>query len=208
MKKIIVVLSLFIMSMCFVACNSCKKQQKDNIDNEPMAELVVENVYNVDRQYMFTTYGSDYRWFESCILMKDYLDEENDGSIAGISNVFQVVNEVGKSADVHVILIAHTPDTTATEVKQGFWVEDMPLNDEQIKLTFKDAYEKINQVNLPKPHSKNCVLRKPIGPLNCNPQYVFGNIQSQIWIDAVTGEIRESNPAFPDTFKMPLGEWP
>lgn len=29
----------------------------------------------------------------------------------------------------------------------------------------------------------------------------FGNVMSQIWVDAKTGEIRESNPAFPDEFK-------
>lgn len=208
MKKLIVVLSLFIMSMCFVACNSCDKQKNKIDDNKPVAELVVENVYNLDRQYMFTNYGQDYRWYESCILLKNYLDEECDGAVAGISNVFQVINESGNGADVHVVLVAHTPDTVAYEVKQGFWVEDFPLNDEQIKVTYAQAFEKINQVNLPKPHSKNCVLRKPIGPVACNPQYVFGNISAQLWVDAVTGEVRESNPAFPDGFKMPLGEWP
>ena len=210
MKKLIVVLSLFIMSICFVACNSCKKQ-KDVINEKTTAELVVERVYNADKQYMFTNYGEDNRWFESCILLKDYLDSECDGTVAGISNVFQVISDNdGKSADVSVVLVAHTADSTVYDVRHGFWVEDFPLNDAEIKLTYTEAFEKIQQVNLPKPHSKNCVLRMPIGPKQCNAQYVFGNVQAQLWVDAVTGEVRESNPAFPDGdgFKMPLGEWP
>ena len=66
------------------------------------------------------------------------------------------------------------------------------------------------QANAPKPHSKNAILRNPIGPIAINAQWVFGNVREQLWCDAVTGEIRNSNPAFPKEkgFKMPLGEWP
>lgn len=203
MKKSILFV-LCAMMLLFASCNGCKKAP----EAVTVSELNVEQITNTDKQYMFTNYGKDYRWFESCILLNNYLDEECDGSIAGVSNVFQVVNDVdGKSADVFVVLTAHTADTTTYDKKPGFWVEDFPLNDEQIKLTYAQAFEKINQVNLPKPHSKNCVLRKPIGPKECNAQYVFGNIKSQLWVDAVTGEVKESNPAF-DGFKMPLGEWP
>ena len=52
------------------------------------------------------------------------------------------------------------------------------------------------EVNLPKPHSKHVVLRKQIGPKACNPQWIFGNITSQIYVDAVTGEVNSKNPAF------------
>ena len=206
-------IALFSIMIAFSSCNSCKKQEVKSNDvlTGDKAELVVEQVYNTDKQYMFTTYGQDYRWFESCVLLKDYLDEECDGTVAGISNVFQVVeNNDGKSADVFVVLVAHTADSTVYDVRHGFWVEDFPLNDAEIKLTYQQAFEKINEVNLPKPHSKNCVLRKPIGPVSCNAQYVFGNVHAQLWVDAVTGEVKESNPAFPEDkgFKMPLGEWP
>jgi hypothetical protein len=65
-------------------------------------------------------------------------------------------------------------------------------------------------VNFPKPHSKHVTLRNPVGPAAVNAQWIFGNIKEQIWIDAVTGEAKKSNPAFPEEkgFKMPLGEWP
>ena len=218
MKKIFMMLAIaFCLSLGFMSCESCKKE-KDATPEENKSEVVVKGELNVehvtaaDKQYMFTNYGGDYRWFESCVLLQDFLDEENDGAIAGVSNVFQVVNEDegGKSADVFVVLASHVPDSTAYEVKQGFWVEDYPLNDEAIKVTFKDAYDKVMATNMPKPHSRHVVLRKEVGPVDANPQYIFGNTQAQIYVDAVTGDVSETNPAFPEAegFKMPLGEWP
>ena len=204
MKKIFMMLAIaFCLSLGFTSCDSCKKE-KDATPEENKSEVVVKGELNVehvtaaDKQYMFTNYGGDYRWFESCILLQDFLDEENDGTIAGVSNVFQVVNEDegGKSADVFVVLAAHTPDSTAYEVKQGFWVEDYPLNDEAIKVTFRDAYDKVMATNMPKPHSRHVVLRKEVGPVDANPQYIFGNTQAQIYVDAVTGDVSENNPAF------------
>ena len=203
MKKVFILLAAVAV---LIGC-SCENKKTPEVVTK--ADLNVEKVISVDREYMYLNYGEGYRWFESCILLKDYLDEECDGTIAGISNVFQAITDMdSKSADVFVVLAAHTPDTTAYEVKHGFWIEDMPLNEAEISLTFKDAFEKINHVNLPKPHSKNCVLRKPVGPKDCNAQYVFGNTQATLWVDAVTGEVKESCPAFPEELKMPLGEWP
>ena len=203
MKKV------FILLAAVAVLIGCSCENKKTPEVVAKADLNVEKVISVDREHMYLSYGEGYRWFESCILLKDYLDEECDGTVSGISNVFQVITDMNsKSADVFVVLAAHTPDTTSYEVKHGFWIEDMPLNEAEISLTFKDAFEKINQVNLPKPHSKNCVLRKPVGPKDCNAQYVFGNTQATLWVDAVTGEVKESCPAFPEELKMPLGEWP
>ena len=58
--------------------------------------------------------------------------------------------------------------------------------------------------------SRYVTLRNPIGPVAVNTQWIFGNIHEQIWVDAVTGDTKNSNPAFPEEkgFKMPLGEWP
>ena len=192
--------------MCFavslVSCNGCgnKPVAEDEPELNPaITELVVENVVSTDREYMFMNYGEGYRWF----------DEECDGTVTGISNVFQVVEEKDKGADTFVVLAAHTPDTTAYEVKHGFWVEDFPMNEEQIKVTFAQAFEKLNQVNYPKPHSKQCVLRKQVGPKACNPQYIFGNAHAQLYVDAVTGEVSNTNPAYGDIkLETPLGEWP
>ena len=120
-KSILLVMSMLLcLAVGFTSCNGCKNEPAEPEAAPEVAKLIVENVTNADRQYMFTNYGGDYRWFESCIVLKDFLDEDCDGTVAGISNVFQVVEEQGNGADVFVILAAHTPDTTAYEIKHGF----------------------------------------------------------------------------------------
>lgn len=216
MKKLFYLFTLLcVMFVGFTSCNSRSNEKADNaikdntetiVNNDSM--LVVENVVGMDRQYMFTNYGKDYRWYETCIVLKDFLDEENDGTITGVSNIFQVVFEKDNGADVNVIMFTHVGDSTQMDIKQGFWVEDMPMNEDAIKVTFKEAYNKVMAVNLPKPHSRHVVLRKEVGPNQINPQYIFGNAQAQIYVDAVTGDVTDKNPAFPADLKMPLGEWP
>jgi len=211
MKKIL--FSLVVMAtMLFTSCNKCSQSTEPTDEDTVVVdttEMVVENLISLDRQDMYLHYSEDYRWYETCILLKDYLDEDCDGTIQSVTNVFQAVyQDSPTTADVYVVFYTHTPDTSYVESKQGFWVEDCVLNDEEIKLTYEDAFNKILEVNAVKPHSRNCILRKPIGPQDCNPQYVFGNISEQLWVDAVTGEVKTSDPSFPDNFAKPLGEWP
>lgn len=204
---------LFSFVLGFSSCQSCKGEQEAAEKpalNQPKAELVVENLVSMDRQDMFLHHSNDYRWYETCVVLKDFLDEECDGTITGVSNIFQAVVEKDKGADVFVVMYTHTADTSSVEKVHTFWIEDMPMENEAIKLTFKEAFERVMQANAPKPHSQHVVLRKELGPINCNPQYIFGNQRAQLYVDAVTGEVRTSNPVFPEEkgFKMPLGEWP
>lgn len=200
--------------MMFTSCSSCNKEKPaDNDESQSkteVVELITENVISLNRQDMFAKFGGDYRWYETCIVLKDYLDaEECDGTVDAISNVFQVVTEKSETSfDVHVFLYTTTKDTATVDEKQGFWVEDEPLNDEAIKVTFAEAYNKVMEANIVKPHSRQVVLRKEIGPIDANPQYIFGNSHAQVYVDATTGEVSGKNPAFPDNFTKPLGEWP
>lgn len=204
MRKFLWMIAAVLFTVSMTSCKSCKDSKPE--EAEVATKLIVENVTNLNRQAMFTEYGADYKWFECCVLLQDYLDGECDGTVAGISNVFQVVNEKEQGADVHVILYATTPDASTVEVKEGFWVEDWPLNDEQLKVTFDQAFEKVMAVNMPKPHSRQVVLRKQVGPVPANPQWIFGNMQAQIYVDAVTGEVSDKNPSFPDGLKLPFAE--
>jgi hypothetical protein len=79
---------------------------------------------------------------------------------------------------------------------EGFWVEDMTMNDEIISVTHQEAFRLANESNYPKPHSKNCVLRKEVGPIEANPQYIFGNLESQLYVDALTGDVADESPSF------------
>lgn len=197
MKKILFVL---IGGLIIAGCSCSKKNPKE----QEVAKIVVENTISTDREAM-SLKNPNYKWFETGVIFENYLDEENDGTISEVVNVFQTVEGDSISFDTKVFKFQHFSDGTfASDSIKGFWIENFPLNKEEIKVTFDSAFVLINQVNLPKPHSRYCTLRKPIGPKSCNAQWVFGNIQSQIWVDAKTGEIRESNPAFPDGFKI---EW-
>lgn len=218
MRKIILSLML-VLSVVLASCSSCssnneeQQQEEENINvtEEQKAEtLVLENTISTDREFMFLVYGRDYRWFESSLKVTDFLDSDScQGTISEVTNIFQVITEVGSGYDTHVIMITHTPDTSWVDVYNSFWVEDWPLNDEEITVTFEDAFKRIQEANCPKPHSKCCVLRCEVGPNPTNAQYIFGNRRAQLYVDAVTGDVNENDPVFPDaSFNGPLGEWP
>lgn len=209
MKKLLVFL-VGLMLMIGVSACTCSKQN----EGAPVlgtTELVVENVISMDRQAMFLAHGGDYRWYETGVQLKNWLDEENDGTIDMVVNVFQVIEEYDSTSfDTFVYKYQHFSDGSVNEDGiHGFWVEDYPLENEAIVITFQEAFEKVMEVNLPKPHSRQVVLRKEIGPKECNPQWIFGNLKSQIYVDAVTGEVSSTSPAFKSlNLGTPLGEWP
>ena len=201
----------------FASCNGCGNTQKNvNVADstltviDSVTVIDVDHAIATDRQSMYLKFGDNYRWYETCIRLPEFLDSEDITSNPEILvNIFQSIIEKGNGADTYVWKFQHFPDgTIVTDSIHGFWIEDCPLNEDTIKLNYKAAFEKMLEVNLPKPHSKNVILRNPIGPVEVNAQWVFGNIREQIWIDAVTGEAKNSNPAFPNNLKKPLGEWP
>ena len=192
------ILMTMLLAICmvfgFTSCEKNKKQQDK--EPAPVATLTVENTISLDREYMNLHFGSDYRWYETCVMLKDYMDGDScDGTVVGVSNIFQFI--IPETSQTGALLSAYANGQHVYDKKLGIWVGDFPLNDEEIKLTYKDAYEKAVQANLPKPHSKNCVLRREVGPKpNVNAQYIFGNVTRQIYVDAVTGDVTDKNPAF------------
>jgi hypothetical protein len=186
---------LFIVLMIVLGFTSCKCSSDTQNDVNP--ELIVENLISMDKEDMFVNYGENYKWFETCVVYDNYLDADTTITVNGVSNVFQVLVNVGDGYDTYVLSYAHTINDSSVDTKHGFWVEDNPLNDEDIKITFTQALEYLFAANLPKPHSKYVVLRKEVGPLDANAQYIFGNNHYQVYVDAVTGEVRDYNPVFP-----------
>jgi len=203
MKKFILFIVLLFVSFGFV---SCHKQKKDVKLGE--AGLVVENTISADREYMYLHAGKDYAWFETQVTLKNYLDGDSTSSeIEKIVSVFQVVNRVDScSFDTQVYTFSHEYGKTEVVSIKDFWIEDFALNDQKINLTFENAYNKLMEANCPKPHSRKCTLRLQVGPIAANPQYIFGNIREQVYVDAVDGTVSTVNPAF--GFNLPLGEWP
>jgi hypothetical protein len=195
MKKLIICMFTCLLAVAMVGCKKHK-----NVTTTVSVPLVVENAISLDRQGMYLQKSVDYTWYETSITLKNFLDsEETSSEVEKITNVFQVVEKVSEtSSDVMVWIFEHTADGTIETGKFGFWIEDFPLNSEEIKLTFEDAYNRLMEANCPKPHSRQCILRDPIGPIEVNPQYIFGNISGPIYfVDAVTGAVLNYNPAFP-----------
>ena len=209
------------MAIITVMCiNSCKCSNEEPTETViETVELNVENLVSADREKMYLDYEDNYRWYETTITLNDYLDSDTDSAfvtdstihpiIECIANIFQALMCLDDSYDTQVVVFTHDMNNNTVEVEHGFWIEDFPLNNEEITLTFTEAMEKIMETNYPKPHSKYVVLRKQVGPIPANPQYIFGNAKYQLYVDAVTGNVSDSNPAFNiKGFKMPLGEWP
>jgi len=219
MKKLAFMMMTLVMSLVmFTSCDSCSKPQPtaglgDNKDaSGVLVKLDVDHLISTDRQAMYVNYKDDYRWYETEILLPAFMDSDSATSDPEmVVNILQSVVEKGNGADVWVHKFQHFKDGTFVHDSiQGFWIENYALNDEVIKLKYTEAWDRMMATNFPKPHSKHVTLRNPIGPVAINTQWIFGNIHEQIWIDAVTGEAKNSNPAFPKEkgFKMPLGEWP
>ena len=183
MKKVF----LFIMMACLaVGFSACKKHK-----TLKQTEIVAERMISADREMMFMQYAPEYVWYETQVVYKHYLDTDSTSTeIENLENVFQFL----KDGDPRVVISEYTTTTHDVAVKNSFWIEDFPID--SVKLTFNEAYEQLMKTNYPKPHSRNVVLRKPIGALPCNAQYIFGNIDDVLFVDAITGEVTNFNPAF------------
>ena len=197
--------------LLIIGVNSCTCSTTDEPSEVSGEKASVENLVSLDRQDMFVKHGGDYRWYETGVQLRNWLDEENDGSIEMVVNIFQVVEQCSETTfDTYVYKYQHFADGTMNEDSvHGFWVEDWPLEEEVIKITFAEAFERLMEANIPKPHSRMAVLRKEVGPKIANPQWIFGNLHETVYVDAVTGEVKSSSPSFEGlNVGTPLGEWP
>lgn len=183
----------------FALLTICACETKKNT----VSELNVETAISLDREDMYKNYGDDYRWFETTVVLKNHLDSEDVSmEIESVTNLFQYVIESGQSADVLVITYTHDKNGTNVQKVHDFVLDDEVLNDKQIVLRFEDAYSTFMQSNTIRPHSRYVVLRKEVGMIEANTQYIFGNSECQVYVDAVTGKVSTLNPAFPENSQL------
>ena len=77
------------------------------------------------------------------------------------------------------------------------WIEDADMSEQPIKISAEQALMRLKEWNGILPKDCNfIILRLPVGPKDCNPQWTFGDVDDVLFIDAVTGEIRDYDPAF------------
>ena len=190
MEKLFLLVIIGVLALVLAGC----KNKSNNDKTRALAALVVENLISMDRQDMYMHVSDEYTWYETCITLKNFMDgEDASNEIESVTNIFQVVKEHGESADVTVWVYEHTPGNTSATEYSGIWVGDHSLNTEEIKLTFEDAYNRLQEADCIKPHSRQCVLRNKIGPASetsNTTQYIFGNTKNQVYVDAVTGDVK------------------
>lgn len=191
MKRILSVLMIALMAISLTSCDWFKKSEQ--IKEQPTIETYIES----DMEYMAENYGETYAWYETEVIYNDMLDAETDGTYESVKSVYQYEHQTDTGTIVKAVTIYHVGDSTSVEVVDTWYAECFDLRESEIVLTFKDAFDAIMSVNLPKPHTRCCVLRDQVGPVAANPQYIYG--VGLLFVDAVSGEVSEINPVFPNS---------
>lgn len=145
-----------------------------------------------------------YQWRNSLVILNDTVTQENidDLHVVSVRDVFFYWdNQRGPQVQY---ITDHVKDGQQIPYPiTDVWIEDTDMSDAPIKLSAEDALMKLKEYNattngiLP----KDCdfiILRLSVGPKDCNPQWVFGDVFNVLFIDAVTGEVRDYDPAFKD----------
>ena len=176
----------------------CGKKERIFSSNQELVE--VENIIKTDNEQMKKGFDADeFKYYESYAIFDKFFDSDSSNWISEMCVVFKVLDNEKKvgSKDTRVMIFAHRPGVTFVDKKAGIFVENYNLKLDSIKVTFIQAYEKLMFSKLKKPRSKFCSLRCQYGDVKANPQYVFGNASEQIYVDAITGEVKNENPVFP-----------
>lgn len=209
-KTILLGLLLAIVSIVATGCSSCQSENKkqENVPDVKVLALTPETCISNDRQAIFLRTPKDYTllWMQTEITLTSFLTDAaiQDATVMEVTNGFQTLHEMEieghKAIDTKVTLITTNTMATDSLVMQTFYLDNKPLNDKQITLTFKDAIGKALQANCPKPQTRICVLRCPVGPVGVeDAYYMFGNEDldtPMIFVNARTGDVTTENPAF------------
>lgn len=141
---------------------------------------------------------NNYQWRNSLVILNDTVTAENidDLHIVSIRDVFYYwSNKFGPQVQYitdHVVYGTQIPYPIS-----DVWIEDRDMSNAPIKLSAEQALMRLKEYNGVLPKDCNfIILRLPVGPKDCNAQWVFGDVYDVLFIDAVTGEIRDYDPAF------------
>ena len=185
----------------------------------------VSNIQALHRQTMYSLAGGkEYQWRNSRVILNDTVTAENidDLHVVAVNDVFfywdSQKGPMVQYINSHVKYGVQIPYPI-----NDVWIEDADMSDQPIKISAEQALSRLKEYNAAikreqngagsssaereqggaKPNGilpKDCnflTLRLPVGPKDCNVQWVFGDVDDVLFIDAVTGEIRDYDPAFP-----------
>lgn len=211
-KSFILCLLLAIVSIVATGCVGCqseKKEQPNEIvtyhDYDGVVQDFTAGVSQIQALHRQTMYSlaqqvqpvKGYQWRNSRVIFNDTLTFDNidDLHITDINDVFYYWDKV-KGPQLQYVNVNVKRGTQIPWPINDVWIEDDDLSDQPIKLSCEDAILRLKEWNGVLPKSYFITLRLPVGPKTCNPQWTFGDEYDVLFIDAVTGEVRSSNPAF------------
>lgn len=203
--------AVVLLTMMAGAMSSCKgKKQGEPAQNEAVQvyhdyDGVVQNftagvsqIQALHRQTMFSVLGvKDFQWRNSRVVFNEAVTLENidDVKVVAVNDVFFYWNERGpwvQYINSHVVNGVQIPWPI-----NDVWIEDADLSNQPIKLSAEQALARLKEWNGILPKDCNFLtLRLPVGPKDCNVQWVFGDAYDVVFVDAVTGEVRDWDPAF------------
>ena len=212
MKKMIFLLTLMLAmvgTMGVSSCNGCAKGADAPKIDDPVVvyhdyDGVVQDftagtakIQALHRQTMYSLIdGADYQWRNSRVVFNDKVGFDNidDLHVTDVIDVFQYWND---GPWVQYIASDVVKGTQIPWPINDVWIEDASMNEAPVKLSAEDAIARLKEWNGVLPKDCNFItLRLPVGPKDCNPQWTFGDAYNVLFIDAVTGEVRDWNPAF------------
>lgn len=217
--KVMGVLLLAVMALV-CSCNGCKGETPkidDPVvvyhDYDGVVQDFTAGVGHIQALHRQTMYGliqslesqghtvahtGKYEWRNSLVILNDTVTAENidDLHVVSVRDVFYYWdNQFGPQVQYitsHVKYGVQIPWPIC-----DVWIEDSDMSDKPIKLSAEQALSRLKEYNGILPKDCNfIILRLPVGPKNCNPQWTFGDVDDVLFIDAVTGEIRDYDPAF------------
>lgn len=209
-KSLFLSLLLAIVSIMATGCSSCqsenKKQEIAYHDYDGIVQDFTAGVSHIQALHRQTMYQlaqqgkpvNGYQWRNSRVIFNDTLTFDNidDIHITDVNDVFFYWDKE-KGPQVQYVNVNVKRGTQVPWPISDVWIEDKDLSDQPIKLSAEEAILKLKEWNGVLPKGCNfIILRLPVGPKDCTPQWTFGDIDDVLFIDAVTGEIRDSNPAF------------
>ena len=213
MKKIIFLMLALVtlgMTVGVVACAGCSKGETAKIDDPVVVyhdyDGVVQNftagvghIQALHRQTMASlTGGKEYQWRNSRVILNDTVTMENidDLHVVAVNDVFfywdSQKGPMVQYINSHVKYGVQIPYPI-----NDVWIEDADMSEQPIKISAEEALMRLKEWNGILPKDCNfIILRLPVGPKDCNPQWTFGDVYDVLFIDAVTGEIHDYDPAF------------
>lgn len=183
-------LLILVLSLCFFGCKDKK------YDGEAVNFTAgVAHIQSLHREMMYSQVSKEYEWRNSQVFFNDTIQNGTLDNlyVVDVTDVFYFWNRGPKT---QYITSNIKEGTLIPDPIPDIWIEDEDLGKSEIKLNAEDVINRLKEWDGIIPKSIGLILRKPVGPYDCNAQWVLGSIGDPIFIDAVTGDINKINPAF------------